>query len=85
MENSREFNEQPIPSCFQNSCPGNSAVEVGNDKDLVTKSDGGNGKLTSPDARQKFAYGITCCVPECFRNSLSNPELFLLCNSKWRE
>ena len=76
MENSREFNEQPIPSSFHNSCPGNSAVEGGNDEDLVTKSDGGNGKLTSPpDERQKVVGGITCCVPECFRNSLRNPEL----------
>ena len=53
---------------FQNSCPGSSAVEVGNDRDFVTKSDGGNGKLTSPP-------GIICCVPECFRHSLRNPEL----------
>ena len=76
MENSRECNEKPIPSFFQNSCPGNSAVEGGNDEDLVTKRDSGNGKLTSPpDKRQKVIGGITCCVPECFRNSLRNPEL----------
>ena len=76
MENSRECNEQPIPSFFQNSCPGNSTVKVGNDEDLVTKRDSGNGKLTSPpDKRHKVIGGITCCVPECFRNSLRNPEL----------
>ena len=64
MENSCEFNEQPIPSFFQSSCPGNSAVEVGNDEDLMTKGDGGNGKLTSlPDERQKVVGGITCCAP----------------------
>ena len=37
MKNSHEFNEQPSPSFFQNSCPGNSAVEVGNDKDFNKK------------------------------------------------
>ena len=37
MENSREFNEQPIPSFFQNSFPGNSAVEVGKDNDFNKK------------------------------------------------
>ena len=42
----------------------------------MAKSDGGNGKLTSPpDKRQKVVGGITCCIPECFRNSLRNPEL----------
>jgi len=64
MENSRGFDERPVPGFFRNSCAGNSAVEGGKDEDLVIKSDVGNGKLTSPpDERQKVVSGITCCVP----------------------
>ena len=38
MENSREPKDQDLPSSFQNSCPGSSAVESGETEEVTKKS-----------------------------------------------
>ena len=71
MENSREPKDQDFPSFFQNSCPGSSAVESGETEEVMKKSMDSGVRPKS----QTVIGGITCCVPECFRNRLRNPEL----------
>ena len=89
MENSH------VHSFFQNSCQGTSVAESVCNGKKTNSSTGLNAKWPNgPNAevegqpRKKSVVGrITCCVPECFNNSLRNPELsyYVIPNEKSKE
>ena len=67
MENSSQTRNTSIPSFFQNSCTGR-GVENHREKEIASRG-------TMVQQHRPVVGGITCCVPECFINSLRNPEL----------
>ena len=67
MENSSQTRNTSIPSFFQNSCTGR-GVENHREKETASGS-------AIVQQRRPVVGDITGCVPECFNNSLRNPEL----------
>ena len=97
MENPANFDGQHFPSFFQNSSPGTSAKEASATEELYENSDGDATQTRSMvdavggernDGKIKSVVGgITCCVPECFSNSLRDPQLsfYVIPNGKSKE
>ena len=67
MENSSQTRNTSIPSFFQNSCTGR-GVENHSEKEIASGS-------AMVQQHRPAVRGIMCCVPNCFNNSLRNPEL----------
>ena len=94
MENPAISSNQHIPSFLQNSCPGTGAGEATAEDDSPRNCEGkdvfrpdlsDNGKVLK---KSKSAVGgITCCVPECFSNSLRDPDLsyYIIPNGRSKE
>ena len=67
MENSSQTRNTAIPRFFQTSCRGR-GVENHREKEIASGS-------AMVQQHWPAVGGITCCVPNCFNNSLRNPEL----------
>ena len=80
MEKSNEFNDEHVPSFFQNSGLGISATEVQIQEVFAEKGDEcsiwPNVNVENEVGRkeERAVGGFTCCVPECFRNSTGKPD-----------
>ena len=69
-----------IPSFFQNSCQGITAIQKLSSGDSNVNKPGLSVEIRRPMHETKndgrtVVGGFTCCVPRCFSNSHRNPDL----------